>query len=53
MQEMLADWNASTKRMKGGGDLRQSIEINQGRFGYSGDVKAILLNTARDLGMLS
>lgn len=50
--EMLCDWDAASKRMKGGGDLRVSIEHNQGRFGYSDDVKSLLLNTARELGLL-
>lgn len=50
--EMLCDWNAATKRMKDGGDLLRSIEINQERFGYSDDVRDILVNTARELGMI-
>lgn len=50
--EMLCDWQASTTRMKDG-DLAHSIAINQQRFGYSDELKAILLNTARELGMLS
>lgn len=43
--EMLCDWKASTLRNKNG-DILKSIEINQQRFGYSDDVKQILLNTA-------
>lgn len=42
--EMLCDWKAATLRHKDG-DIRQSIEINQKRFGYSDELKAILLNT--------
>ena len=49
--EMLCDWKAATLRMKDG-DLRRSIEHNQGRFGYSDELKAILLATAAELGML-
>lgn len=42
--EMLCDWKAATLRHKDG-DIRKSIEINQQRFGYSDELKAILLNT--------
>jgi hypothetical protein len=47
--EMLADWKAATQR-HADGDLRKSIEINQGRFGYGDELKAILVNTATALG---
>lgn len=47
--EMLADWKAATER-HADGSLLKSIEINQGRFGYSDDLKAILLNTAKSMG---
>ena len=33
------------------GDILKSIEINQKRFGYSDDLKAILLNTVKELGL--
>lgn len=49
--EMLCDWRATTERMKDG-DLMESIRINQERFGYSGELRAILENTARELGMV-
>ncbi len=42
--EMLADWKAASMRHNNG-DFRKSIEINQERFGYSNEMKAILLNT--------
>jgi len=42
--EMLCDWKAATLRHNDG-DIRKSIEINQRRFGYSDDLKAIFLNT--------
>lgn len=42
--EMLCDWKAATLR-HADGDIRQSIEINQKRFGYSDELKIILLNT--------
>jgi len=46
--EMLLDWKAASER-HGDGDLFRSIELNQGRFGYSDDLKMILANTARIL----
>jgi hypothetical protein len=49
--EMLCDWKASTGRMKDG-DLKRSIEMNQERFGYSDELKWLLINTARELGMV-
>ncbi len=42
--EMLCDWLAATKR-HANGDIRKSIEINQKRFGYSDELKQILINT--------
>lgn len=42
--EMLCDWKAATMRHNDG-DIRRSIEINQKRFGYSDELKAIMLNT--------
>jgi hypothetical protein len=43
--EMYLDWLAATQRHRHG-DIVKSVEINQGRFGYSDDVKAILANEA-------
>jgi hypothetical protein len=42
--EMTCDWKAATLRHNDG-DIRRSIEVNQGRFGYSDELKQILLNT--------
>jgi hypothetical protein len=42
--EMLCDWKAATTRHNDG-DIRRSVEINQKRFGYSDELKQILLNT--------
>ena len=42
--EMLCDWKAASMRHDNG-DIRASIEINQNRFGYSDELKRILLNT--------
>lgn len=49
--EMLADWKAATER-HADGSLSRSIEINQGRFGYSDELRAILTNTATHLGWI-
>jgi hypothetical protein len=49
--EMLADWKAATLR-HADGDLLRSIEINQERFGYSDELKALLHNTAERLGWI-
>lgn len=46
--EACCDWLAATKR-HADGDIRKSIEINQERFGYSGDLKQIFLNTIKEL----
>lgn len=46
--EMLADWKAATLRHKDG-DIYKSIEQNQGRFGYSDELKNILIKTAEHL----
>ena len=42
--EMLCDWLAATKRHDDG-DIMKSIEINEKRFRYSGELKQILINT--------
>jgi hypothetical protein len=46
--EMFCDWYAATKRHNDG-DIMKSIAINQKRFGYSDDLKAIFENTYRDI----
>ena len=47
--EMLSDWKAATER-HADGDIMKSIENNQKRFGYSDDVKNILINTVEEMG---
>ena len=42
--EMLCDWKAATLR-HADGDIRQSIVINQRRFGYSDELARIFHNT--------
>lgn len=44
LAEMLCDWLAACQRSPGG-DILRSIEMNQQRFGYSDELKQILLNT--------
>jgi hypothetical protein len=46
--EMLCDWKAATMRHNDG-DIRRSIEINQKRFGYTDELKQILLNTLHEI----
>jgi hypothetical protein len=49
--EMLIDWKAASER-HADGDIVASIETSQERFGFSDELKAIFLNTARDLGWI-
>lgn len=49
--EMICDWKASSER-HADGDVRRSIEINQKRFGYSDELKEILVNTIETLDTL-
>ncbi|MCK5016038.1 MAG: hypothetical protein KAS32_03110 [Candidatus Peribacteraceae bacterium] len=42
--EMFCDWRAATER-HADGDIKKSIQVNQARFGYSDEMKQILLNT--------
>jgi hypothetical protein len=49
--EMLCDWKAATMR-HADGDLGRSIEQNAERFGYGGEMKRLLLNTAASYGWL-
>lgn len=50
--EMLADWRASTERMGGTGDLRESIRINAKRFNIEPQLVKILINTAEHFGWI-
>lgn len=50
--EMLCDWKAATLR-HADGDLRRSIKINAGRFGYDSAMEAILIRTAEELGFIA
>lgn len=43
--EMFCDWVAATRRNKDG-NIFKSIEISHKRFGFSEDLKSILMNTA-------
>ena len=44
--EMIVDWKSSSLRHNDG-DIFKSIETNQKRFGYSDELKSILINTAK------
>ena len=44
LTEMIIDWYAASQRHNNG-DVFKSIEINQERFGYTDEVKMILINT--------
>ena len=46
--EMFCDWKASTHRMNDG-NLLKSIEQNAERFGIEGQLKQILINTAKSM----
>jgi hypothetical protein len=46
--EMFCDWYAATKRHNDG-DIMKSISLNQKRFGYSDDLKAVFENTYEDI----
>jgi hypothetical protein len=48
--EMLMDWKAATERMKDGGDIYASLEINQKRFAINPQLASILFNTAKAMG---
>lgn len=57
--EMLCDWRAASERVKQRTDdparmssFEEGLKFNQERFGYSDELAGILLNTARELGML-
>jgi hypothetical protein len=50
--EMFADWHAACRR-HANGDIRESIRINQTRFGYSDELRDIFLNTVPLLDALA
>ena len=57
--EMLCDWRAASERVRQRLDdpekvktFESGLAYNQERFGYSDEIAGILLNTARELGML-
>jgi hypothetical protein len=58
--EMLCDWRAASERVKQRTDdpdkvstFESGLKFNQERFGYSDELAQILLNTARELDMLT
>jgi Family of unknown function (DUF5662)/NUMOD4 motif/HNH endonuclease len=48
--ELVCDWKAATERMKDGGDIYRSLEINADRFRISFQLRSILLNTMKEMG---
>lgn len=44
--EMVADWYAASQR-HANGDIMKSLDINQERFGFSDDLKAVMANTVK------
>ena len=46
--EMIVDWKAATER-HADGCIKKSLEINQGRFGYGDELKAIFSRTVLEL----
>lgn len=48
IMEMLCDWLAATHRHDTG-DIMVSLEKNQERFGYSDELKQIMINTVKVL----
>lgn len=48
--EMLMDWKAASERMKDGGNIARSIEINTERFTIHPQLAAILKNTVSEMG---
>lgn len=45
--EMISDWKAATLRHNNG-DILKSIDMNQQRFGYTDELKQILINTVNE-----
>ena len=52
LAELLADWKAATQNTGGNGDLMKSISILSEKYGISPQLTQILINTAKNFGML-
>lgn len=50
--EMLCDWKAASERTKNG-TMVKSLEVNFERFQIGKQLQSILINTARELGLLN
>jgi len=48
--EMLCDWKAATLRTKNG-SIKESIELNAGRFGYNEDTKKKYIEFLKDINV--
>ena len=51
IMELLADWKAAGDRVKNG-SMRNSLDVNRGRFNIPDDLFVVIENTARELGWL-
>lgn len=49
--EMVCDWKAASMRHDTG-NIMKSLTVNQERFGYSDELKGIMLNTIKELGLI-
>jgi len=49
LMELITDWKSASERHKNG-SIKRSIVINQDRFGYSDELKQIMLNTVKEMG---
>lgn len=47
LNELFCDWLAATERMKNGGDIHKSIDINAKRFNIDPQIVSIFHNTAK------
>jgi uncharacterized protein DUF5662 len=50
--EMLMDWKAAGERHPNGMNIARSIELSSQRFSVGGQLKQILLNTAKEIGWI-
>ena len=50
--EMLMDWKAAGERHPNGMNIAGSIELSSQRFSAGGQLKQILLNTAKEIGWI-
>lgn len=49
--EMAMDWSAAVRRHDDG-DILKSVEINQDRYRFSDELRDVLINTYREMGLM-